>query len=145
MLKIYADPVIFCRFLSLIVLYWNVLQVLKRLVRRRLMYHSYSMQVHGYVPSPMIGDGGSFTLVHGVGPSLSKTNSYASTHVVTAQRWWAIKGFGMTRIFLGWNMVWLDDQTYHFVVLQRICGSALFNIFHNLDGRQDSLNQGFFK
>ncbi|CBI23141.3 probable plastid-lipid-associated protein 14, chloroplastic [Vitis vinifera] len=49
----------------------RAIEVLKRLVRRRLMYHSYSMQVHGYVPSPMIGDGGSFTLVHGYHGSFS--------------------------------------------------------------------------
>lgn len=41
-------------------------QVLKRLARRQLMYHSYAMQVYGYV-SPSYGeDGNPFTLVHGV-------------------------------------------------------------------------------
>jgi len=38
---------------------------LKKLVRRKLMYHSYSMQVYGYISSPTSGRG-SFTLVHGV-------------------------------------------------------------------------------
>lgn len=37
------------------------------------MYHSYSMQVHGYVCSSTTGDSGSFTLVHGVGCFLSKS------------------------------------------------------------------------
>ena len=39
--------------------------VLKKLVRRKLMYHSYSMQFHGYISSPSSGRG-SFTLAHGV-------------------------------------------------------------------------------
>ncbi|GFY84084.1 SET domain protein 16 [Actinidia rufa] len=39
--------------------------VIKKLARRRLMYHSYSMQVHGYVDPSTSGDYGSFTLVHG--------------------------------------------------------------------------------
>ncbi|KAI3751942.1 hypothetical protein L2E82_23036 [Cichorium intybus] len=41
----------------------RAMQVLKKLSRRKLMYHSYSMQVHGYVCSPT--DDRSFTLVHG--------------------------------------------------------------------------------
>lgn len=35
------------------------------------MYHSYSMQVHGYVDPSSTGDYGSFTLVHGVSPSIN--------------------------------------------------------------------------
>ncbi|KAK6936692.1 Plastid lipid-associated protein/fibrillin conserved domain [Dillenia turbinata] len=42
----------------------RAIEVLKKLTRRRVMYHSYSMQVHGYVSSPTL-DEGSFTLVHG--------------------------------------------------------------------------------
>ncbi|RWW88361.1 hypothetical protein BHE74_00002763 [Ensete ventricosum] len=41
-------------------------QVLKRLARRKLMYHSYAMQVYGYVSPLNIGDDVPFTLVHGV-------------------------------------------------------------------------------
>ncbi|XP_042979033.1 probable plastid-lipid-associated protein 14, chloroplastic isoform X3 [Carya illinoinensis] len=44
----------------------RAIQVLKKLVRRRLMYHSYSVQVHGYISSPTSSGRGSFTLVHGV-------------------------------------------------------------------------------
>lgn len=43
----------------------RAMQVLKKLSRRKLMYHSYSMQVHGYVCSAETEDEGSFTLVHG--------------------------------------------------------------------------------
>lgn len=43
----------------------RAMQVLKKLSRRKLMYHSYSMQVHGYVCPPAAEDEGSFTLVHG--------------------------------------------------------------------------------
>ncbi|KAI3458017.1 hypothetical protein Pfo_014680 [Paulownia fortunei] len=43
----------------------RAIEVLKRLAHRRLMYHSYSMQVHGYVFSSTTGDSCSFTLVHG--------------------------------------------------------------------------------
>ncbi|KAL9374751.1 hypothetical protein Peur_031630 [Populus x canadensis] len=42
----------------------RAIEVLKKLVRRKLMYHSYSMQVYGYISSPTSGRG-SFTLVHG--------------------------------------------------------------------------------
>lgn len=51
----------------------RAIEVLKRLERRRLLYHSYSMQVHGYVCSSATGDGdsGSFTLVHGYHGSFS--------------------------------------------------------------------------
>jgi serine/threonine protein kinase len=49
----------------------RAIQVLKKLARRRLMYHSYSMQVYGYVcPSKNNGDG-SFSLVHGYDGSFS--------------------------------------------------------------------------
>ncbi|KAK6925995.1 Plastid lipid-associated protein/fibrillin conserved domain [Dillenia turbinata] len=43
----------------------RALEVLKKLAGRRVMYHSYSMQVHGYVSLPTLDDQGSFTLVHG--------------------------------------------------------------------------------
>ncbi|GFS32196.1 OBP3-responsive protein 1 [Actinidia rufa] len=49
----------------------RAIEVLKKLARRRLMYHSYSMQVHGYVDPSTIGDYGSFTLVHGYHGSFS--------------------------------------------------------------------------
>lgn len=48
----------------------RAIEVLKKLARRRLMYHSYSMQVHGYVDPDMSG-GHSFTLVHGYHGSFS--------------------------------------------------------------------------
>ncbi|XP_020548737.1 probable plastid-lipid-associated protein 14, chloroplastic isoform X2 [Sesamum indicum] len=41
----------------------RAIEVLKRLAHRRLLYHSYSMQVHGYVCSSTTGS--PFTLVHG--------------------------------------------------------------------------------
>ncbi|KAG8381153.1 hypothetical protein BUALT_Bualt06G0092800 [Buddleja alternifolia] len=43
----------------------RAIEVLKRLAHRRLMYHSYSMQIHGYVCPSTTDDSGSFTLVHG--------------------------------------------------------------------------------
>ncbi|PIN20511.1 Protein kinase PCTAIRE [Handroanthus impetiginosus] len=43
----------------------RAIEVLKRLAQRRLLYHSYSMQVHGYVCSSTNSDSGSFILVHG--------------------------------------------------------------------------------
>ncbi|KAK9293233.1 hypothetical protein L1049_021223 [Liquidambar formosana] len=49
----------------------RAIEVLKKLARRRLMYLSYSMQVHGYASSPTVGDHGSFTLVHGYHGSFS--------------------------------------------------------------------------
>ncbi|XP_011008412.1 PREDICTED: probable plastid-lipid-associated protein 14, chloroplastic isoform X2 [Populus euphratica] len=48
----------------------RAIEVLKKLVRRKLMYHSYSMQVYGYISSPSSGRG-SFTLVHGYHGSFS--------------------------------------------------------------------------
>ncbi|CAM8993403.1 unnamed protein product [Rhodiola kirilowii] len=45
----------------------RAIEVLKKLAKRRLMYHSYSMQVHGYISSQT----GSFTLVHGCHGSFS--------------------------------------------------------------------------
>ncbi|KAJ6868124.1 plastid-lipid-associated protein 14 [Populus alba x Populus x berolinensis] len=48
----------------------RAIEVLKKLVRRKLMYHSYSMQVYGYISSPTSGHG-SFTLVHGYHGSFS--------------------------------------------------------------------------
>ncbi|EHA8590618.1 putative plastid-lipid-associated protein 14, chloroplastic [Cocos nucifera] len=50
-------------------------RVLKKLTRRRIMYHSYAMQVHGYVSSSDSEDD-SFTLVHGLSdwlPTLEAT------------------------------------------------------------------------
>lgn len=61
--------------------YWYVLKVLKKLARRRLMYHSYSMQVHGYVDPSTTGDYGSFTLVHGVSPSLIKASNILTVFI----------------------------------------------------------------
>ncbi|OAY82757.1 putative plastid-lipid-associated protein 14, chloroplastic [Ananas comosus] len=49
----------------------RALQVLKKLARRQLMYHSYSMQVHGYVFDGESGNEGLFTLVHGYHGSYS--------------------------------------------------------------------------
>uniref|UniRef100_A0A5B7BKQ6 Protein kinase domain-containing protein n=1 Tax=Davidia involucrata TaxID=16924 RepID=A0A5B7BKQ6_DAVIN len=49
----------------------RAIEVLKKLARRRLMYHSYSMQVHGYVRPSTSGDCSSFTLVHGYHGSFS--------------------------------------------------------------------------
>ncbi|KAI5657687.1 hypothetical protein M9H77_26480 [Catharanthus roseus] len=49
----------------------RAIEVLKRLERRRLMYHSYSMQVYGYVCSSTSDDSDSFTLVHGYHGSFS--------------------------------------------------------------------------
>lgn len=49
----------------------RAIEVLKKLARRRLMYHSYSMQVHGYVDPSTSGDYGSFTIVHGYHGSFS--------------------------------------------------------------------------
>lgn len=49
----------------------RAIEVLKKLVRRRLMYHSYSMQVHGYVSSHTTSACSLFTLVHGYHGSFS--------------------------------------------------------------------------
>ncbi|XP_004307976.1 PREDICTED: probable plastid-lipid-associated protein 14, chloroplastic [Fragaria vesca subsp. vesca] len=49
----------------------RAIEVLKKLVRRRLLYHSYSMQVHGYISSATSSGRGSFTLVHGYHGSFS--------------------------------------------------------------------------
>nr|XP_043615535.1 probable plastid-lipid-associated protein 14, chloroplastic isoform X2 [Erigeron canadensis] len=53
----------------------RAIQVLKKLARRKLMYHSYSMLVHGYVCSQAMEDEGSFVLVHGADwlPTLEAT------------------------------------------------------------------------
>ncbi|KAL0734596.1 hypothetical protein Bca4012_010806 [Brassica carinata] len=49
----------------------RAIEVLKKLVRRRLLYHSYSMQVHGYISNSLSDDPYSFTLVHGCHGSFS--------------------------------------------------------------------------
>ncbi|EEF48954.1 ATP binding protein, putative [Ricinus communis] len=49
----------------------RAIEVLKKLVRRKLLYHSYSMQVHGYICSPATSGSGLFTLVHGYHGSFS--------------------------------------------------------------------------
>ncbi|KAG5019195.1 hypothetical protein JHK87_015050 [Glycine soja] len=49
----------------------RAIEVLKKLVRRKLLYHSYSMQVHGYISLPASGVSGSFILVHGYHGSFS--------------------------------------------------------------------------
>ncbi|CAK7324158.1 unnamed protein product [Dovyalis caffra] len=62
----------------------RALEVLKKLVRRKLMYHSYSMQVYGYISSPASSGHGSFTLVHGetsVGDFLFTGQSFISLHM----------------------------------------------------------------
>eukprot|EP00262_Sarcandra_glabra_P007698 TRINITY_DN2060_c0_g2_i2.p1 TRINITY_DN2060_c0_g2~~TRINITY_DN2060_c0_g2_i2.p1 ORF type:complete len:491 (-),score=45.18 TRINITY_DN2060_c0_g2_i2:486-1958(-) len=49
----------------------RALEVLKKLARRQLMYHSYAMQVHGYISPSHSGDDSSFILVHGYHGSYS--------------------------------------------------------------------------
>ncbi|KAJ6841014.1 putative plastid-lipid-associated protein 14, chloroplastic isoform X2 [Iris pallida] len=49
----------------------RALEVLKKLARRLLMYHSYAMQVHGYVAATSDGGSRNFTLVHGYHGSYS--------------------------------------------------------------------------
>ncbi|OMO88395.1 hypothetical protein CCACVL1_08415 [Corchorus capsularis] len=49
----------------------RAIEVLKKLVHRRILYHSYSMQVYGYVSSQTSGGHSSFTLVHGYHGSFS--------------------------------------------------------------------------
>ncbi|XP_027903929.1 probable plastid-lipid-associated protein 14, chloroplastic isoform X2 [Vigna unguiculata] len=49
----------------------RAIEVLKKLVRRKLLYHSYSMQVHGYIYLPASDDSDSFILVHGYHGSFS--------------------------------------------------------------------------
>ncbi|PKA65267.1 Serine/threonine-protein kinase STN7, chloroplastic [Apostasia shenzhenica] len=49
----------------------RALEVLKKLVRRQLMYHSYAMQVHGYVSPSTSEENGHFILVHGYHGSYS--------------------------------------------------------------------------
>ncbi|OWM79635.1 hypothetical protein CDL15_Pgr023047 [Punica granatum] len=49
----------------------RAIEVLKKLVCRKIMYYSYSMQVHGYLSSSKENGHGSFTLVHGYHGSFS--------------------------------------------------------------------------
>lgn len=56
----------------------GVFKVLKKLVRRKLLYHSYSMQVLGYISLPASGGSGSFILVHGVGLNLNNFHCFNS-------------------------------------------------------------------
>ncbi|XP_050223581.1 probable plastid-lipid-associated protein 14, chloroplastic [Mercurialis annua] len=49
----------------------RAIEVLKKLVRQRPLYYSYSMQVHGYFCSPAPSGRDSFTLVHGYHGSFS--------------------------------------------------------------------------
>ncbi|WOL03169.1 putative plastid-lipid-associated protein 14, chloroplastic [Canna indica] len=49
----------------------RALEVLKKLARRKLMYHSYSMQVYGFVSPSTTGADVPFTLVHGYHGSYS--------------------------------------------------------------------------
>ncbi|KAL6615721.1 hypothetical protein ACP70R_037991 [Stipagrostis hirtigluma subsp. patula] len=50
----------------------RALEVLKKLARRQLMYHSYALQVHGYItPGNAVEDDGPFILVHGYHGSYS--------------------------------------------------------------------------
>ena len=46
------------------------------------MYHSYSMQVHGYISSATSSGRSSFTLVHGVGSLLYKIDFSAIRNFV---------------------------------------------------------------
>ncbi|KAK1267894.1 hypothetical protein QJS04_geneDACA008194 [Acorus gramineus] len=67
---LYKTRVVLCKFTSTHAQRRGrrAIEVLKRLARRLLMYHSYAMQVHGYVCG---GDHSSFTLVHGYHGSYS--------------------------------------------------------------------------
>ncbi|KAL5719186.1 putative plastid-lipid-associated protein 14 [Ranunculus cassubicifolius] len=56
-------------------------EVLKKLARRKLLYHSYSMQVHGYVDPSDDTDQNSFTLVHGY------HGSYSLRHWLQLSNW----------------------------------------------------------
>ncbi|XVE64379.1 hypothetical protein DITRI_Ditri07aG0096400 [Diplodiscus trichospermus] len=49
----------------------RAIEVLKKLARHRILYHSYSMHVYGYVSSHSSGGHSSFTLVHGYHGSFS--------------------------------------------------------------------------
>ncbi|XP_010521393.1 PREDICTED: probable plastid-lipid-associated protein 14, chloroplastic [Tarenaya hassleriana] len=49
----------------------RAIEVLKKLARRRLLYHSYSLQVHGYISSNSKDGRDLFTLVHGYHGSFS--------------------------------------------------------------------------
>lgn len=49
----------------------RAIEVLRKLARRKLLYLSYSMQVHGFISPSTSGNGGSFTLVHGYHGSFS--------------------------------------------------------------------------
>lgn len=58
----------------------RALEVLKKLARRQIMYHSYAMQVHGYV-SPLSSENGSFVLVH------MYHGSYSLRHWLQLSNW----------------------------------------------------------
>ncbi|MQL83778.1 hypothetical protein Taro_016266 [Colocasia esculenta] len=60
---------------------WRALEVLKKLARRHLLYHSYAMQVYGYVSPSSSDDNGSFTLVHGY------QGSYSLKHWLRLSDW----------------------------------------------------------
>ncbi|OVA11320.1 Protein kinase domain [Macleaya cordata] len=49
----------------------RAIEVLKKLAHRKLLYHSYSMQVHGYVAPSCSSNDSTFTLVHGYHGSYS--------------------------------------------------------------------------
>lgn len=59
----------------------RALEVLKKLVRRQLMYHSYAMQVHGYVSPSTSEEGDHFILVHGY------QGSYSLRHWLQLSDW----------------------------------------------------------
>ncbi|KAH0464494.1 hypothetical protein IEQ34_007280 [Dendrobium chrysotoxum] len=59
----------------------RALEVLKKLVRRQLMYHSYAMQVHGYVSPSGSEEGDPFILVHGY------QGSYSLRHWLLLSDW----------------------------------------------------------
>ncbi|XP_068659483.1 probable plastid-lipid-associated protein 14, chloroplastic isoform X2 [Aristolochia californica] len=62
----------------------RAIEVLKRLARRQLLYHSYAMQVHGYLSPSGNSDDDSFTLVHGY------HGSYSLRHWLQLSNWFPI-------------------------------------------------------
>ncbi|KAG9448279.1 hypothetical protein H6P81_014407 [Aristolochia fimbriata] len=59
----------------------RAIQVLKKLARRQLLYHSYAMQVHGYLSPSGNSCDDSFTLVHGY------HGSYSLRHWLQLSNW----------------------------------------------------------
>ncbi|KAG9133169.1 hypothetical protein Leryth_023420 [Lithospermum erythrorhizon] len=63
-------------------------RAIERLARRKLLYHSYSMQVHGFVCSSTTDDVDSFTLVHGVSLISKSTSAFSFYHGSFSLRHW---------------------------------------------------------